>query len=80
MNSPHVCVSSPSAGVKSSQGLGAPVFAKLEADLASAMMSIPATKGFTVGSGFDGTLMTGSQHNDEFYVDDDGDVRTRTNI
>eukprot|EP00240_Pyramimonas_obovata_P001404 CAMPEP_0118922022 /NCGR_PEP_ID=MMETSP1169-20130426/1101_1 /TAXON_ID=36882 /ORGANISM="Pyramimonas obovata, Strain CCMP722" /LENGTH=488 /DNA_ID=CAMNT_0006862835 /DNA_START=129 /DNA_END=1595 /DNA_ORIENTATION=+ len=61
------------------KGLGAPVFAKLEADLASAMMSIPATKGFTVGSGFEGTLMTGSQHNDEFFVDDSGDVRTRTN-
>eukprot|EP00242_Pyramimonas_sp_CCMP2087_P010023 CAMPEP_0198204796 /NCGR_PEP_ID=MMETSP1445-20131203/8259_1 /TAXON_ID=36898 /ORGANISM="Pyramimonas sp., Strain CCMP2087" /LENGTH=487 /DNA_ID=CAMNT_0043876839 /DNA_START=105 /DNA_END=1568 /DNA_ORIENTATION=- len=61
------------------KGLGAPVFSKLEADLASAMMSLPATKGFTVGSGFEGTMMTGSTHNDEFYCDKDGNVRTRTN-
>jgi len=61
------------------KGLGAPVFAKLEADLASAMMSIPATKGITIGSGFEGTLMTGSTHNDEFYTDEQGTIRTRTN-
>ncbi|KAK3273793.1 Omega-ctenitoxin-Cs1a, partial [Cymbomonas tetramitiformis] len=61
------------------KGLGAPVFAKLEAELAQAMMSIPATKGFEIGSGFDGAEMTGSTHNDEFYLDDSGAVRTRTN-
>ncbi len=59
-------------------GLGEPVFDKLEADLAKAMLSLPATKGFEIGSGFAGTLMTGLEHNDEFYMDD-GQVRTRTN-
>jgi len=59
-------------------GLGEPVFDKLEADLAKAMMSLPATKGFEIGSGFSGTLMTGREHNDEFYMDG-GKVRTRTN-
>lgn len=47
-------------------GLGEPVFDKLEACLAQAMLSIPATKGFEIGSGFGGTRMTGSQHNDPF--------------
>ena len=47
-------------------GLGEPVFHKLEACLAQAMLSIPATKGFEIGSGFGGTRMTGSQHNDPF--------------
>ncbi len=60
-------------------GWGDPVFDKLDADLAKAMLSIPAAKGFEVGSGFAGTDLTGSQHNDPFYVDDDGRVRTRTN-
>ena len=59
-------------------GLGEPVFDKLEADLAKAMMSLPATKGFEIGSGFEGTLMTGREHNDEFYMEGDK-VRTRTN-
>jgi len=59
-------------------GLGEPVFDKLEADLAKAMMSLPASKGFEVGSGFAGVLMTGSQHNDPFY-NDAGTIRTRTN-
>jgi len=59
-------------------GLGEPVFDKLEADLAKAMLSLPATKGFEIGSGFSGTLMTGLEHNDEFYMED-GNVRTRTN-
>jgi chorismate synthase len=59
-------------------GLGEPVFDKLEADLAKAMLSLPATKGFEIGSGFAGTLMTGLEHNDEFYMDD-AKVRTRTN-
>ena len=47
-------------------GLGEPVFDKMEAQLARAMLSIPATKGFEIGSGFAGTRMTGSQHNDPF--------------
>jgi chorismate synthase len=47
-------------------GLGEPVFDKLEARLAHAMLSIPATKGFEIGSGFAGTRMTGSTHNDPF--------------
>ncbi len=59
-------------------GLGAPVFDKLEADLARAMMSLPATKGFEIGSGFSGTLLTGEEHNDHFYMDH-GRVRTHTN-
>lgn len=45
-------------------GLGSPVFDRLEARLAKAMLSLPATKGFEIGSGFDAVLMTGSQHND----------------
>lgn len=61
------------------KGLGSPVFDKLEADLAKGMMSLPASKGFELGSGFAGTFLTGSQHNDEFYTDADGNIRTRTN-
>eukprot|EP01036_Dinobryon_divergens_P033306 gene33306-43062_t len=60
-------------------GLGAPVFDKLEAELAKACMSLPASKGFEVGSGFRGTLLSGYDHNDEFYVDENGQTRTRTN-
>lgn len=60
-------------------GLGSPVFDKLEAELAKACMSLPASKGFEVGSGFEGTLLTGKTHNDEFYVDEHGRTRTRTN-
>ncbi|GAV69982.1 Chorismate_synt domain-containing protein [Cephalotus follicularis] len=61
------------------RGLGSPVFDKLEAELAKAVMSLPATKGFEVGSGFAGTFMTGSEHNDEFFTDEYGRIRTRTN-
>ncbi|XP_009622435.1 chorismate synthase 1, chloroplastic [Nicotiana tomentosiformis] len=61
------------------RGLGTPVFDKLEAELAKACMSLPATKGFEFGSGFGGTFMTGSEHNDEFYMDEHGRIRTRTN-
>jgi chorismate synthase len=60
-------------------GLGEPVFDKLEADLAKAVMSLPASKGFEIGSGFAGTLLTGSEHNDEFYIDPTGAIRTVTN-
>lgn len=59
-------------------GLGAPVFDRLEADLAKAMLSLPATKGFEVGSGFAGTTMTGAEHNDHF-INEAGRVRTATN-
>jgi len=59
-------------------GLGEPVFDKLEADLAKAMMSLPASKGFEIGSGFAGARMRGSEHNDAF-VQEDGRVRTLTN-
>ena len=59
-------------------GLGEPVFDRLEADLAKAMLSIPATKGFEIGSGFSGTTLTGAEHNDHFYMDN-GKVRTHTN-
>lgn len=59
-------------------GLGEPVFDRLEADLAKAMLSLPATKGFEIGSGFGGTLLKGSEHNDPFIVQD-GRVRTVTN-
>ncbi|MEO0395531.1 MAG: chorismate synthase [Cyanobacteria bacterium P01_A01_bin.137] len=61
------------------KGLGSPVFDKLEADIAKGMMSLPASKGVELGSGFAGTFLTGSQHNDEFYTDADGNIRTRTN-
>ena len=59
-------------------GLGEPVFDKLEADLAKAVLSLPACKGFEVGSGFGGVAMTGSQHNDPFF-NEGGRIRTRTN-
>ncbi|MFO5492270.1 MAG: chorismate synthase [Cuspidothrix sp.] len=62
------------------KGLGEPVFDKLEADLAKAVMSLPASKGFEIGSGFDGTLLTGFEHNDEFYIDENGEIRTVTNL
>ena len=58
-------------------GLGEPVFDKLEALLAQAMLSIPATKGFEIGSGFSGTRMQGSEHNDPFVSTKHG-LRTKT--
>jgi chorismate synthase len=59
-------------------GLGEPVFDRLEADLAKAMLSLPATKGFEIGSGFAGALLRGSEHNDAF-VPRAGGVGTTTN-
>src|SRR5438270_6442912 len=59
--------------------LGEPVFDKLEADLAKAMLSLPATKGFEIGSGFAAIQMRGSQHNDAFEIRDNR-VRTSTNF
>jgi len=60
-------------------GLGEPVFDKLPADLAKAMLSINATKGFEFGSGFEGIKLRGSEHNDEFYTDKHGKIKTKTN-
>ena len=60
-------------------GWGEPVFDKLDADLAKAVMSLPATKGFEIGSGFAATTMTGTQHNDAFEPGPDGTPRTTTN-
>jgi chorismate synthase len=59
-------------------GWGEPVFDRLEADLAKAMLSLPASKGFDVGSGFDGILLTGTEHNDSFRAIG-GKVYTTTN-
>jgi len=59
-------------------GWGEPVFDRLEADLAKAMLSLPASKGFDIGSGFDGILLTGTQHNDPFRSKG-GKVYTPTN-
>ncbi|HEY4650400.1 MAG TPA: chorismate synthase [Pontibacter sp.] len=60
-------------------GLGEPVFDKLHAELGKAMLSINAVKGFEYGSGFEGVKLRGSEHNDAFYTDEQGNVKTRTN-
>ena len=60
-------------------GLGEPVFDRLEADLAKAMLSLPATKGFEIGSGFAGARLKGSEHNDALEPAPSGGVHTRTN-
>ena len=59
-------------------GWGEPVFDRLEADLAKAMLSLPASKGFEIGSGFAGTDLTGLEHNDPFHMEGER-VRTVTN-
>ncbi|MCH6255529.1 chorismate synthase [Puniceicoccaceae bacterium K14] len=59
-------------------GLGEPVFDRFEADLAKAMLSLPATKGFEIGSGFEGTLLKGSENNDAFE-NRDGEIRASSN-
>lgn len=61
-------------------GLGDPVYEKLEANLAKAMLSLPATKGFEIGSGFAAARMKGSEHNDAFILDKKGNVSTQTNF
>lgn len=62
-------------------GLGEPCFDKLEALLAHAMLSIPASKGFEIGSGFQGVSVPGSKHNDLFYFDEETQrLRTKTNL
>jgi chorismate synthase len=60
-------------------GLGEPVFDKLHADLAKAMLGINAAKGFEYGSGFAGTALRGSQQNDAFYKDENHQIKTKTN-
>src|SRR5690606_26327795 len=60
-------------------GLGEPVFDRLHADLGKAMLSINAVHGFEYGSGFEGSKLQGSQHNDIFSADD-GKVITHTNF
>lgn len=62
------------------KGLGEPVFDKFEALLAHAMLSIPASKGFEIGSGFAGSEMRGSRHNDMFVKGEDGQLHTKTNL
>ncbi len=60
-------------------GVGEPIYNKLNANLANAMFSINAVKGFELGSGFKSISMLGSQHNDEFYIDKN-DIKTKTNF
>ena len=60
-------------------GLGDPVYGKLEAKLASAMLSIPASKGFEIGEGFQAASMRGSEHNDPFDLDESNNVYTTSN-
>lgn len=61
------------------KGLGEPVFDKLPADLGKALLSINAVKGFDFGSGFEGVGMKGSEHNDIFETNKNGEIRTKTN-
>ena len=60
-------------------GMGEPVFDKLDADLAKAMMAIGSVKGVEIGAGFEVAHLTGYQTNDEFYLADDGKIKTTTN-
>ncbi len=59
-------------------GLGDPIYEKLEANLAHAMMSLPATKGFEIGSGFTAATLRGSEHND-IFMEENGKTKTKTN-
>jgi chorismate synthase len=61
-------------------GLGDPIYSKLESQLACAMLSLPATKGFEIGSGFAATKMRGSQHNDPFELNEEGEASLATNL
>lgn len=60
-------------------GIGEPMFGGVENVIAAAVFGVPAVKGIEFGSGFAGSQMTGRQNNDEFYFDENGEVRTRTN-
>ncbi len=66
-------------GVGIPAGLGDPLYEKLQANLAKALMSIPAAKGVEFGSGFESARMKGSEHNDSFSIDEQGSVVTKTN-
>ena len=61
-------------------GLGEPVYDRLHADFGKSMLSINAVKGYDYGSGFDAVTMKGSDHNDAYYTDNDGKVKTSTNF
>ncbi|KAB8033546.1 chorismate synthase [Fluviispira multicolorata] len=60
-------------------GIGEPVFDKLEAELAKAMLSIPASKSFEIGNGLDATYLMGSENNDPFYINNEGKILTKSN-
>lgn len=68
------CIATPTAG------LGDPVYCKIEALLASAMLSIPASKGFEIGQGFASARLKGSEHNDSFTQNSQGSARPATNL
>lgn len=60
-------------------GLGGPLFEGIEGNLSKAMFAVPAVKGIEFGAGFDSAGMYGSEHNDTFYIDESGKVKTKTN-
>jgi chorismate synthase len=60
-------------------GLGEPIYHKLDADLAHALMTLGAIKGFEIGNGFESVLLRGSENNDPYYQDEHGNFRTTTN-
>ncbi len=60
-------------------GIGEPMFGGLESKIAEAVFGIPAVKGIEFGAGFEAANMLGSENNDEFYFDENGEIRTRTN-
>jgi chorismate synthase len=60
-------------------GLGEPIYHKLDADLAHALMTLGAVKGFEIGNGFESVRLRGSQNNDPYYKDEHGNFRTTTN-
>jgi len=60
-------------------GLGEPVFDTVEGELAKVLFAIPGVKGVEFGAGFKASIMRGSEHNDQFYVAEDGSIRTFTN-
>lgn len=60
-------------------GIGEPIFGGLESRLAQTVFGIPAVKGLEFGAGFESSKLFGSENNDEFYIDDEGEIRTRTN-
>lgn len=67
------------ASINIPAGIGSPIFEGLENSIAQLVFGIPAVKGIEFGAGFEAAKMLGSQNNDEFYVDERGHVRTKTN-